>query len=128
MNLDSSCPVSFLSSDEFFVRLPLLSRNVLWSCVRKFQECILQEHRTKAGYINLIRKDFLRQANQLMQFSTPGLLGRASPPAGHSTLHLSLVCQFVHNQYGTAISFQLLYSRTRWKPPEVAEDGISQTA
>ena len=106
--LDSSYPASSLSNGEFFVRLPLLSGNVLLSCVRRFQECIPQGHRTKAGYINLIRSYFVRQTNQLIQFLTPGLLGRVSPPAGHSMLRLSLVCQFIHNQYGTAIASQLL--------------------
>ena len=123
--LDCSYPASFLSSsDEFFARLPLLSRNDLSSCVRRFRESIPKTCQTKAGYINVIQNDFARQTNQLIQLSTPDLLRRVSPPVGHSTSRFLLVCQFIHDRYGTAIASQLLCSKARWNPPDVGEDQI----
>ena len=130
--LDCSSPPSFVSSSggEFFARLPLLSRNDLSSCIRRFQDIIPKRCQTKAGYINIIEDDFTRQTNQLIQLATPDLLQRVpmSPPAGHSTPRLSSVCQIVHNRYGTDVASQLLCSQARWNPPEVAEGEIPQPA
>jgi len=78
--LDHDYPESFLSSDEFFVRLPLVSSGVLLSCVQRFQESIPKKHRTRADYINFIENDFTQQVNQLMGSSTQDLLRRVSPP------------------------------------------------
>ena len=128
---DGIYPPSFLSSSEFFARLPLLSRDVLLTCVRRFRQSIPNGYQTKAGYINILRRDFAQQTSQLIQSSTADLLRRvnSSSPASHSySIHeycqFSLVCQFIHDHYGTAVASQLLCSLARWNSPEVAEDGM----
>ena len=133
--LDCIYPTSFLSrsSNQFFIRLPLLSCDVLLTCVRKFQECIPRGCRTKAGYINIIESDFARQTNELIRLSTTDLLQRVSvsPLACDPTLQpcrFSLVCQFIQNRYRTVVASQLLCSQARWNSPEVPEDKVSQPA
>ena len=69
--LDYGYPTSFLTRDECFVRLPLLSSDILLSSIRRFQESIPKGSRTKIGYINLIQNDFSRQTTRLIQSSTP---------------------------------------------------------
>ena len=71
--LDHAYPESFLSSNEFFVRLPLVSSDVLLRCVQRFRESIPKGHRTKTGYINFIKNDFAQQTNKLMGSSTQDL-------------------------------------------------------
>jgi len=128
--LDCSYPPLFLlgSSNESFAWLPLLSCDVLLTCIQRFCESIPRGCQTKAGYINLIQSDFMQQVNQLIRSSTPHLLQRVSmtPFAGHPTPQLLLVCQFIHNWYGPVVASHLLCSRTRWNSPEVAEDRMSQ--
>ena len=109
--LDRDYPGSFSPSDEFTVRLPLVSSDVLLKCVRRFRESIPKGHRTKMGYTGFIKNDFARQANQLMGSSTQDLLRHVSPPAGHPTLRLPLVCRFIHNRYGPVVASQLLCSQ-----------------
>jgi len=128
--LDCSYPASFFSSsgDEFLVRLPFLSRDVLLSCVQGFQGSVPKRSRTKAHYINLIKTDFVLQTNQLTQWSTSDLLRRVSVPpfASRPPPQLSLVCQFIHDRYGAVVASHLLCSQARWNPPELAADETSQ--
>ena len=130
--LDWSYPPSFLSAsgNGCFVRLPLLSRYELSSCVRKFRGSVSKGCRTKNDCINLIESDFMLQTNQLMRLSTPDLLRSVavSPSIGESSPRLSLICRFIHNRYGTVIASQLLCSPTRWNPPEMTESGTPQPA
>ena len=95
--LNCAYPSSFLSSstDEFRGRLSLLSRDVLLSCVRRFQN-IPTTHRIKADFIDLVQSDFAQQTNRLIQFSTSEFMQCVSPPAGHSTLRFLLACQFTY--------------------------------
>jgi hypothetical protein len=127
--LDCSYPPSFLSNfNKFFVRFPLLSRDVLCGCVRRFRESIPKGCQTKGGYIKLIEKDFMKQTNQLMQASFSDLLQCVSTPSltDHLTPLLLLVCQIIHNRYGAVFASQLLCSQACWNPPEVAENATSQ--
>ena len=128
--LNCSYPPSFVSSssDEPFARLSLVSRDALAKCIRRFRKSIPQGYRTKADYIDLIRDDFAEQTIQLMKLSTPDLLRSVLLPTGCLTPRLSLVCLFIHNQYGAVIASQLLSSQTCWKPPELAGNGIPSPA
>ena len=104
-------PRSFSPSDEFIMRLPLVPSDILLKCVLRFRESIPKGHRTKMGYTSFIKNDFARQANQLTGSSTQDLLRHVSPPAGHPTLRLPLVCRFIHNRYGPVVASQLLCSQ-----------------
>ena len=112
------------------MRLPLLSRYELSSCVRKFRGSVSKGCQTKDDCINLIESDFMLQTNQLMRLSTPDLLRSlaVSPSIGESSPRLSLICRFIHNRYGTVIASQLLCLPTRWNPPEMTESGTPQPA
>ena len=122
--LNHSYPNLFLGDvDEYFMRLSLLSSEVLLTCVRRFRGTISKGERTKAGYIAIIKNDFVQQTTRLVQFSISELLQHVSLSPHHSTLRLPLVCRFIHNRYGTVIVSQLLCSLTRWNPPEVPKDG-----
>ena len=126
--LDHCCPPSSLSNSpsDFFARLPLLSRNDLLNCARRFRETIPTGCRAKAGYIKLIEDDFVRQTQQLVLWSTPDLLQRVSVPASDCTPRLSLICQLIHNRYGSIVASQLLCSPARWNPSPVMEEGTPQ--
>jgi len=121
--LDYSYPVSFLcGGDKFYMRLPLLSATDLLNCVLRFKS-IPRGEQMKADCVNFIKKDFAQQTSKLTQLSTSELLRYVSPSTGHSTLCFPMVCQFIHNRYGIVVASQLLSSRVRWNPPEVAKDG-----
>ena len=127
--LDCRYPPSFLSSsgDQFFVCLPLLSRNVLLSCVQRFRS-IPKGRRTKTDHINFIRNDTVQQANQLIMIQSPTLdLLRHFPSLpDHPMPRLSSVCRSAHGRYGSTIVSQLLCWQTRWNPPKVEEHEIPQ--
>jgi hypothetical protein len=127
--LDSCYPQSFLSSSTTnpFQRLPLLSRDVLLRCVRRFRECVPTNCRVKADYINIIHHDFAEQTSILIQSSTADLYRLASP-ASDSNCRLLPVCQVVHNRYGNVVASQLLSSPARWNPPQVPQDQILKPA
>ncbi|KAF9787111.1 hypothetical protein BJ322DRAFT_1186232 [Thelephora terrestris] len=127
--LDHVYPASFLCSDnKFFVRLPLLSADVLLSCVRRFRDSVPKGERTKTGYIGLIKSDYAQQTNNLVQFSAEEILRSVSSTSPNSTDHSKLrfpsICRFIHNRYGTVIASQLLCSLARWNPPDVSDDGL----
>ena len=129
--LDCTYPPLFVSTscNETFVRrLPLLSRDELLSCVRRFRGNVPRECKAKAAWIKLIESDFFQQTKRLIQSSTCELLEHASTSlsADQPTPRFLLVCWAVHNRYGTTIASQLLSSGARWDPPELAEDNISQ--
>jgi hypothetical protein len=131
--LDCTYPSSFISvsTDEVFARLLLLPRDTLLECVHRFKEQIPRDYHTKDGYAKLIRTDFAQQTNELIQLSTPDLLRRASiflDSANFSMPRFLLVCQCIHDRYGTAVAPQLLCSQARWNPPEVAERELTKPA
>ena len=97
----------------------------LWTVFEDSRRVFLRHIEQKAVVSILSKTIFVQQMKQLIQSSTPDLLQSVLTPSGHSAPQLSSVCQFIHNRYGT-IASQLLCSRTRWNPPEVANDGISQ--
>jgi hypothetical protein len=80
--LDHSYPASFISSDNvFFARLPLHSNDALLSSVRRFRDSVPKSERTKAGYIALIRNNFVQQTNNLIPLSRPcNACPRPPPP------------------------------------------------
>jgi hypothetical protein len=98
------------------------------NCARRFRETIPIGCKTKAGYIKLIQEDFVRQTHQLVLCSTPELLQQLSvpPPASDFTPRLLLICQLIHNRYGSIVASQLLCSPARWNPSPVTEDGTPQ--
>ena len=126
--LDCSYPPSFLPSarDKSFARLPFLSQDILLTCVQRFRQNVPKGYQTKAGYVNLIQSDFTQQMNLLIRSSTSELeCLLILSLAGHPAPRLSLICQIIHECYGTVVASHLLCSQARWNPPEVAEDEIS---
>ena len=126
-NLLNHCyPMSFVSNnDKIATRLQVLSKETLLDAVRRFCTSISRGQQTKAGLTKLILDDFRRQTNELVQLSTKDICKLVSPPPRCPRLQLPLVCQFVHNRYGTAIASHLLCQPTRWDPPESTVDNAT---
>jgi hypothetical protein len=124
--LDHCYPTSFISNDDrISTRLRVLPNDTLHDSVRGFCTSVSRGQRTKAGLTKLIMDDFRRKTSELVQLSTDDLHRLVSPPPHCSRLQLPLLCQFVHNRYGTVIASHLLCQPTRWDPPEPTIDDTS---
>ena len=125
--LDHCYPASFVSNnDKISTRLRVLSNDTLLDSVHRFCVSVSRGQRTKAGLIKLIMDDFGRQTKELLRLSTEDLYKLIiSPPPHCPRLQLPLVCQFVHNRYGTTIASHLLCPPTRWDPPESTADDVT---
>ena len=121
--LEYCYPISFVSNnDERSARLRVLSNNTLLGSVHKFCVSVPSAQRTKASLLKLIMDDFRRQTNELVRLSIEELRKLVSPPAHCPRSQFPLLCQFVHNRYGSTIASHLLCQSTRWDPPEITAD------
>ena len=104
--------MSFISNnDEIATQLRVLSHDTLLESIRRFYANIPSCRRTKAGLTQLIMDDFREQTSRLVHSSPEDIYELVSPPPHFPRLVLPLVCQFIHNQYGSVTAPQLLAIR-----------------